>query len=182
MEYIKFKTESFVVIIENEIYGGMVETRIVYPITSKHAHFTFDVECDAKERSDYLVERMSHNFRFFRDILFNFNHYKRCIDEYRIKRMAKVAELLSQNERDVFLESLATNYFHKSFLAVPSPPIKMELFVAMLELPSVELFKHHFAPEMSLATLTIKKQITLHKSIKNEFYREELFDFSKQLN
>ncbi len=182
MEYIKFKTEGFIVVIENEIYGGMVETRIVYPFTSKHAHFTFDVECVAEERTDYLIDRMSFNFKFFRDIIFSFNHYKRAIAEYRIEKIKDIAELMSANERSLFLEALATDYFHRNYLEVPTRPIKMELFVAMLELDSVERFKLYFAPEMDLATLTIKKQITVHKSIANTFYRAELFDFGRQLN
>lgn len=181
MEIINFKVEGFIVFIENDIAGGQIMSRIIYPVRTKHFDCCVGDECSVEERTDFLVERMGANFLFFRNILFNFNYYKQFINHYRIAKLHQVVDLLSQNERDMLINSLATDYFHKNFKSVPTPAIKMDLFVAMLELPTVERFRAHYAPQKDLQTLTINKHVIVHKTA-NKDYRAELFDFDRQLN
>ena len=181
MEIINFKVEGFIVFIENDIAGSQVLSKIIYPIRTQGFDCCFDEGCSTEDRHDFLVERMGANFLFFRNILFNFNHYKQLINDYRIAKLHQVVDLLSQDERDMLINSLATDYFHKNFKSVPTPMIKMDLFVAMLELPTVERFRAYFAPQKDLQTLTINKHVIVHKTA-NKDYRAELFDFDRQLN
>ena len=181
MEIINFKVEGFIVFIENDITGNKVLSRIIYPIRTQGFDCCFDEECSMEDRHDFLVEKMGVNFLFFRNILFNFNYYKQLINHYRIAKLHQVVDLLSQDERDMLINSLATDYFHKNFKSVPTPAIKMDLFVAMLELPTIQRFKAYYAPEKELGSLTISKNIIVHKTA-NEHYRAELFDFDRQLN
>lgn len=168
-------------IMEYKVVGDNAHARIVSPILTPFLEHRFNQDQSAEDRINYLVEMMSQNFLIFRNILFDFPHYKNLTDQFRIARLQDVVKLLSVRERNVLLCSLATNYFHESFDSVPSHEIKMELFIAMLELPTIDKFKEHYAPEMSLQAFEASYKITVLDPAKNHL-KDELFNFDGQLN
>lgn len=180
MNLLKIYVENFIVIMEHEIVGDNARARIIYPVQTPFIEQRFNQDHSAEYRLNNLVEQMSQNFLIFRNILFDFPHYKRLTKRFRITKLHEVVKLLNVQERNILLCSLATNYFYESFDSVPSNEIKMDLFVALLELPTIDKFKEHYAPEMSLQAFEASYDIKVLDP-ENRF-KDELFNFDRQLN